>query len=40
MELSKGPPIRKSGSTRGLRLGINQGSHLWADAAPGGPEAR
>lgn len=40
MELSKGPPIRKSGSTQGLRLGINPGSHLWADAATGGPEAR
>ncbi|MGD0934455.1 MAG: hypothetical protein ABR922_07760 [Streptosporangiaceae bacterium] len=36
MELSKGPPIHKSGSTQGLRLGINPGSHLWADAAPGG----
>jgi hypothetical protein len=40
VELSKGPPIRKSGSTRGLRLGINPDSHPWADAADGGPEAR
>jgi hypothetical protein len=38
--LSKGPPVRKSGSTRGLRLGINPDSHPWADAADGGPEAR
>jgi hypothetical protein len=40
VELSMGPPIRKSGSTQGLRLGINPDSHPWADAAGGGPEAR
>jgi len=34
------PPIRKNGSTRGLRLGIDPDSHLWADTAHGGPEAR
>ncbi len=34
------PPIRKDGSTQGLRLGINPDSHPWADAAQGGPEAR
>ena len=34
------PPIRKDGSTQGLRLGINPDSHPWADAAHGGPEAR
>lgn len=33
-------PICKSGSTRGLRLGINPGSRPWADAAAGGAEAR
>ena len=34
------PPVRKDGSTRGLRLGISPDSHPWADAAHGGPEAR
>jgi hypothetical protein len=34
------PPVRKDGSTQGLRLGINPDSHPWADAAHGDPEAR
>ena len=34
------PPIRKNGSTQGLRLGISPDSHLRADAPHGGPEAR
>ncbi len=35
MELSKGPPIRKSGSTQGLRLGINPGSTCGPTPRPG-----
>ena len=35
MEVCRGPPIHKNGSTLGLRLGISPDSHPWADAADG-----